>query len=73
MKAWITRERKGNDQSYFVFIWSKKPIWSGVGWIALEDCSIMDTRAKGAKDFLGYTPRKGSCREVELDIKEIKK
>lgn len=72
MKVWVTRERKGHDLSYFVFIWSARPVWSGVEWMSLENCSVMNVRAKEAREVLGFTPRKGSCKLYKLTLKEIK-
>ena len=73
MKVWVTRERKGHDLAYLIYIWEVKPLWTGVEWISSVDATISaeSMKAKGFSKFFGFTPRKGSIGQYELTLKAM--
>ncbi|GAG42667.1 unnamed protein product [marine sediment metagenome] len=72
MKTWLTRDV--NDKNGSVCVWNGKPrldddaiyydCIDGVDLIVCEG-------SKDFKKFFGFTPRKGSCKQYELTLKEI--
>ena len=74
MKVWISRDRKGHDLDYLVWISEVKPVWTGVEWLYSKDATVTmeSLRATGFKAFFGFTPRKGTCKEYNLTLEEVK-
>lgn len=69
MKVYITRDM---DSDSGVHIWNRKPrlheggdIWEGMG-------HLFELPTNRIKSALGRTPRKGSFKQYELSLKEIK-
>ena len=73
MKVWVTRD-EGGERKFDISVWHSyiKPEFGGCGeWVCERD-AIWCYTAKGFKDDLGFTPRKGSCKKYELTLKETK-
>jgi hypothetical protein len=70
MKVWVTRD-KTEPSHDSICRWADEPIMSNNGWFhggtMLETYEIPEFK----KDF-GFTPRKGTCKQCELSLKEIK-
>ena len=70
MKVWVTRDKtKSGD----VCIWKEHPKPSlvrkmyGINGDVGED----DFRTGAFKKLFGFTPRKGSCKQMELTLKPV--
>ena len=77
MKVWVTRDKgvAGNC----IVIWDIKPKLDGAYWEPpkrngyYEWGKVSEELATEAfKRLFGFTPRKGSCKQYELTLKEIK-
>ena len=73
MKVWITRDSDGDDRCC---LFRKNPSQEnhvgGVCYYADPVHTFFSANARIFKKNLGFTPRKGSCKLYEIDIKEIK-
>lgn len=73
MKVWVTRDRDG------CCIWNDKAVLRrDLDFGCFEDVDMKGDRCTSDmlpmwfKEFFGFTPRKGSCKQYELTLKEIK-
>ena len=77
MKVWITRDDKEYDsQQGDIVIWNsmypKTPKKDGSGvWENGGKC-MADVNKHDFRNLFGFTPRKGSCKQYELTLKEMK-
>jgi len=71
MKVWITRDNA--VQVVEVFFWKKKPYKDEGRLYPVTSCRepFWITLYKFKKLF-GFTPRKGTCKQYDLTLKEIK-
>ena len=72
MKVWITRDDDGcciwNDREK-----PKKNDWDCYEAFGKYSERLTEDQPKFIiKEFFGFTPRKGSCKQYELTLKEIK-
>lgn len=73
MKVWVTR-----DDGDIVFLWDVKPDRCGVRGYHIpieQDAECEWSECFGSyifKKLFGFTPRKGSCKRMELSLTEIK-
>ena len=81
MKVWITRDSDGACDN-FVCLWrgSEAPVKQSDGYY---NCPVTSRTCKMIAEFedcepsdfnrqFGFTPRKGSCKQYELTLKEVK-
>ncbi len=72
MKVWISRDKRPTKQDRYVCVWDSKPKLNGHGWF---ECGSENPRVVlddgEAKYLLGFTLRKGSCKQYELTLTEI--
>ena len=62
MKVWVERQDKCS------WIWKQEPCKT-----SLADCNmITNIHNSDFERLFGFTPSKGSCKEYELTLKEIK-
>lgn len=71
MKVFVARDKTKQGKCP---VFSRKPhlvdddrLWESKGISYL----LMDLEAQRFKRLFGFTPRKGSCRQMELSLKEI--
>jgi hypothetical protein len=72
MKVWITRDRRwGEDLTFWA---GKEPFKDGDFYDAnIDDADIsLEISTFEFKNCFGFTPRKGSCKQYELTLKEVK-
>ena len=70
MKVWITRDK--DNRNIDVAIFKKKPELGEFSNMFEGTSLLLEMRAKDTKPLFGFTPRKGSCKQYELELKEIK-
>ncbi|KKM19748.1 hypothetical protein LCGC14_1652470 [marine sediment metagenome] len=70
MKVWVTRDK--GDGHEWVDIWRGrvKPILKEKKRFS-GGLSLFTLFTSECKTVFGFTPRKGSCRQMELSLKEI--
>ena len=67
LKVWVTKNEKG-----LVAVWSVNPKLVLGGKEPSWDNMILGFyEADAFGDIFGFTPRKGSCKQMELSLKEI--
>ena len=68
MKVWVTRNRSYDSMRLFI----QKPFKQHGDYMGknAEQPFIMSGRT-WFKNMFGFTPRKGSCKQYELTLKEI--
>lgn len=74
MKVWISRDKSMGVGSRIVDIWKGKPEIDGNCFFGTgKDCiAPADMDVKQFKALLGFTPRKGTCKEYNLTLEEVK-
>ncbi len=77
MKVWVTRD-KTKDGDVAVWVGKEKDLFlNNYGRYSCEaDCDTCEIdylymRPRTFKKYFGFTPRKGSCKEYELTLKEM--
>lgn len=71
MKVWITRDSDFPDRQ--LLAWSEKPRSQrprGAWWVGRR-LPIAEFHIPYFKALFGFTPRKGTCKQYELTLKEI--
>jgi len=72
MKVWVTRD---NDEKGKVAVWNNDQHTRDSTGYWIDDYEgfngHFDMTAKECKHILGFTPRKGSCKQYELTLKEV--
>jgi hypothetical protein len=73
MKVWVTRNKR-NVASPILVSKGNEPTWEKGFWSLdfASDLTEMHTPSS-FKDQYGFTPKKGSCRQMELTLTEIRK
>lgn len=81
MKVWVTRDKtKVTHPEVCVWEGSESPVCQSNGFydwpVTSRTCRIMDEfeniiEASRFKKLFGFTPRKGTCKQYELTLKEI--
>lgn len=69
MNIWIARDNK--DRYLDVIFCEKKPIMGRVKeglWDAKTDGLLMFMNSEDFQKFFGFTPEKGSCREIKIKL-----
>ena len=76
MKVWITRDK---INSVLICLWDIKPLKDEDGNFDLTDEMALKESGWAEQYYIpifkrlfGFTPRKGSCKQYELELKEIK-
>jgi hypothetical protein len=70
MKVWVTRDR--DDRQFTIAVWSVKPRLHHDQWELCQTDDLKELHDPGSfKKKFGFTPRKGSCKQYELSLKEI--
>lgn len=67
-KVWITRDKAGSGFYCGMFEERKRPVMENDDKYPTSD---EDLSVRYFKKKYGFTPRKGSCRQYELSLKEI--
>jgi len=78
MKVWVTRDTGEYSDDICLWTGRKKPFidtdgrweFEGAGTYPIGSFEHMSPRQ--SKSNFGFTPRKGSCKQYELSLKEIK-
>ena len=73
MKVWISRDK---TKSGAIEMYDEKPAIDSRGWWKPLDYDDQEHRLriftqKEFKAFFGFTPRKGTCKQYELTLKEL--
>jgi len=80
MKVWVTRDRdRASHPEVCVWEGSEAPVVYEDGYY---DCRVTERTTRVVEEFeaieasrfkglFGFTPRKGSCKQYELSLKEI--
>jgi len=70
MKVWVTRDEGKGTSDCAVF--KKKPHLEEDMWTTgMVRSLVFEMRVQYFKSLFGFTPRKGSCKQYELTLKEI--
>jgi hypothetical protein len=71
MKVWVTRDGEFPDRD--LLFWSEEPHCQkpkGSWWVG-RVLPIASMTILSFKALFGFTPRKGSCKQMELSLTEI--
>jgi hypothetical protein len=69
MKVWISRD--GNEGVADMFeVHGEKPTRYDYGYSSAD--KLADLRTGFVSQFLGFTPHKGSCKQYNLTLEEVK-
>lgn len=68
MRVWVTRDNGNKNR---VTLTTKQPTKRGELFYSKE-AAILMMFSDEIKKLFGFTPRKGSCKQYELTLKEIK-
>lgn len=69
MLVWVTRDKTDSGD---ICIWKSKPALLRSMFAIGSDVGDDDFRVGAFKKLFGFTPRKGSCKQMELSLKEVK-
>ena len=78
MRVWLTRDDGSYSDDSCLWTGKKKPFvdtdgrWEFVGIGTYPIDSFEHISPRQSKKYFGFTPRKGSCKQYELTLKEIK-
>ena len=68
MKVWVTRNRSYDSMKMFI----QRPIKANGDYLGVNaEQPLMMSGMGWFKKFFGFTPRKGSCKQYGLTLKEI--
>lgn len=72
MRVWISRDSKRAMSD--IEIWDSEPARDGGGYISkdMNNKRIAGIYAPHFKILFGFTPRKGSCRECEINLRVLR-
>lgn len=77
MKVWVSRDNptdRANKGIVDVYKTKEPPKFNdGDGFYRSDECFVLRLYAYEFKKHFGFTPRKGSCKQMELSLKEIAK
>ena len=71
MKVWVARDNDG-IQANDIYVWTKKPDKESGSYMPRADLGGWQVKMYAFKTTFGFTPRKGSCKQYELSLKERK-
>jgi len=69
MKVWVTRDRKNGVCWCDIRQSKEKPTRLGDTW--KSDGGVFGMTTKEVTNLFGFTPRKGSCKQYNLELTEI--
>ena len=72
MKVWISRDKRGYEVDN-VSIFTVEPKTYHYGFCAEESGTEGMMNRHDFKNVFGFTPRKGTCKQYKLSLKEISK
>ena len=72
MKVWITRAVGEYDSDIDIFNQERKPERENDYWTGITHWGQIISNPPDFKKLFGFTPRKGSCKQYNLELKEIK-
>ena len=72
MRVWVTRDKV--DEGGSTCMWTGEPGSSDdkVYYDCIDDVDLIVCESpRSFREYFGFTPRKGSCKQYELSLKEI--
>ena len=73
MKVWVTRDQiQPEDDTVIWNVVSGRPASDGQDFDYVNGFIKYESTAASFKKLFGFTPRKGTCKQYELSLKEIK-